>query len=146
MHKYVQSGPGPYVTPGLTSAVCPEKHVPYRPGISCNADVTCYISSVIKCDYITPPVRMYRGEREERKNKRERWKNRTKEWDGEKEREKKEEVGSVRVQEGTRGRGFRGTQGEEGGREREREREEGREAAFTSIRNLLPYPILKYRG
>ena len=30
--------------------------------------------------------------------------------------------------------------------EREREREEGREAAFTSIRNLLPYPILKYRG
>lgn len=70
MHKYVQSGPGPYVTPGLTSAVCPEKHVPYRPGISCNADVTCYISSVIKCDYITPPVRMYHGEREERKNKR----------------------------------------------------------------------------
>ena len=64
----------------------------------------------------------------------------------EREREKKEEVGSVRVQEGTRGRGFRGTQGEEGGREREREREEGREAAFTSIRNLLPYPILKYRG
>lgn len=31
-------------------------------------------------------------------------------------------------------------------REGEREREEGREAAFTSIRNLLPYPILKYRG
>lgn len=137
MHKYVQLGPGPYVTPGLTSAVCPEKHVPYRPGISCNADVTCYISSVIKCDYITPPVRMYHGEREERKNKRERerekWKNRTKEWDRKRKKKKKRKECEREQEEevfvACRGRG-----------------EEGREAAFTSIRNLLPYPILKYRG
>lgn len=113
MHKYVQSGPGPYVTPGLTSAVCPEKHVSYRPGISCNADVTCYISSVIKCDYITPPVRMYHGEPEERKNKRERerekWKNRTKEWDREEEEEEEEERWKCIAREGTGGRGgFRG--------------------------------------
>ena len=146
MHKYVQSGPGPYVTPGLTSAVCPEKHVPYRPGISCNADVTCYISSVIKCDYITPPVRMYRGEREERKNKRER------------EMEKQNERMGRRERKREKGRGWKCTSARgnkrkrfswhagRGGREREREREEGREAAFTSIRNLLPYPILKYRG
>lgn len=95
MHKYVQLGPGPYVTPGLTSAVCPEKHVPYRPGISCNADVTCYISSVIKCDYITPPVRMYHGEREERKNKREREREMEKQNErmGQKEKEEKEEEG-----------------------------------------------------
>lgn len=144
MHKYVQLGPGPYVTPGLTSAVCPEKHVPYRPGISCNADVTCYISSVIKCDYITPPVRMYHGEREERKNKRER--------NGKTERKN----GTERERRKRRGRRKGGERLEVYKCEREQEEEvfvacrergeEGREAAFTSIRNLLPYPILKYRG
>ena len=61
------------------------------------------------------------------------------EWrERERERERKEKKARSRTgtQEGTRGRGFRAVLPEHG----------AREAAFTSIRNLLPYPILKYRG
>lgn len=67
--------------------------------------------------------------REESKKKKKKWKKKKK-------KEKKGTFEDWDTGGRTRGRGFRAVLPEDG----------AREAAFTSIRNLLPYPILKYRG
>ena len=52
-------GPDLCVTPGLTSAVCPEKTRPLSSRYLVQCRCYMFVSSVIKCDYITPSVCVY---------------------------------------------------------------------------------------